>query len=224
MRHIIGTIIGLGLFATGCQNKLYEENTRLHAQNRELQQQLGDSRSKLSAAPDPTQLASMQATMDQEIKARDARIAELQAQLNKPAANSSPEETGLLKDIEVTRDDRAGTMTVNVPGDVLFASGSAELKQSARATLNKITSAIKQDYSGKKVIVRGFTDVDPISKTKKKWTDNLDLSAARSRAVRKYLVDQGLDSKAVGLQAFGDTMPRNNKERSRRVEIVIATR
>ena len=217
-----GLILGLLMsFAGGCQNKLYEENVALHKQNRELQQKLSESDAHSRSMPDNSQqIASMQS----ELTARDQKIAELQAQLANPAPNAPAEEGGLLKGIEVTRDERAGTMTVNVPGDVLFASGSAELKSSAKSTLDKVTSAIKKDYNGKHVVVQGYTDTDPISRTKDKWDDNLDLSAARARTVAKYLVQQGLDQKNVGLQAYGDTMPKGSKDRSRRVEIVIKTR
>jgi chemotaxis protein MotB len=221
---MLGSTIVLGLIAFvvgGCQNKIYDENVALHNQNRELQQKLSESDMKVRSTPDTS---SQMASMQQELNARDAKIAELQAQLANPAPNTPAEESTLLKGIEVTRDDRAGTMTVNLPGDVLFASGSADLKQSAKSTLDKITSAIKKDYNGKRVIVQGYTDTDPISRTKDKWQDNLDLSAARSRAVAKYLVQQGLDPKHVGLQAYGDTMARGSKDKSRRVEIVIATR
>lgn len=220
---MMGSLIGLGLLSMavgGCQNKLYDENVQLHQQNRELQQKLTESEMKSRSAPDATQMATMQ----QELTARDQKIAELQAQLANPAPNAPAEDSNLLKGIEVTRDDRAGTMTVNLPGDVLFSSGSAELKSSAKSTLDKVTAAIKRDYAGKRVIVQGYTDTDPISKTKDKWEDNLDLSAGRARAVAKYLTQQGIDAKNVGLQAYGETMPKGGKDRSRRVEIVIATR
>ena len=221
---MLGSTIVLGLVAfvgAGCQNKLYDENVALHNQNRELQQKLTESEMKQHSTPDTSQ---QMANMQQELNARDAKIAELQAQLANPAPNAPAEESNLLKGIEVTRDDRAGTMTVNLPGDVLFSSGSAELKSSAKSTLDKICGAIKKDYNGKRVIVQGYTDTDPISKTKDKWEDNLDLSAGRARAVAKYLTQQGIDAKNVGLQAYGETMPKGGKDRSRRVEIVIATR
>jgi flagellar motor protein MotB len=113
--------------STGCQSKLYDENVALHQQNRELQQRLTESDTRLRSAPDPNQMATMQ----QELTARDQKIAELQAQLNNPSPNVSSEESSLLQGIEVTRDERAGTLTVNLPGDVLFASGSAEVKPTA---------------------------------------------------------------------------------------------
>ena len=94
---------------------------------------------------------------------------------------------------------------------MLFASGSADLKQSAKSTLDKVIGAIKKDYPGKLVIVRGYTDTDPIVKTKDKWEDNLDLSAARARTVAKYLTMQGLDQKHVGMQALADTDPKGSR-------------
>src|SRR3982751_5669416 len=69
----------------GCQNKVQDENIALYNQNRELQAQLTDKDERLKAAPDPAQLASMQ----REIADRDAKINELRASLNKPAAGSA---------------------------------------------------------------------------------------------------------------------------------------
>lgn len=214
---IVSIVSLFAMGAVGCQNKMHDENISLHQQNREQQAEIDRLRQDLSSRPDPAQLASMQ----QEIATRDAKIAELQNQLRTPQPGQAAASTG-LEGIEVTRDDRAGTMTVNLPGDVLFDSGQAELKTSARTTLNKVVTALKKDYPGKKILVYGYTDTDPISRTKDKWEDNLDLSAARSRAVAKYLTGQGVNQ--VGMRAFGDTLPRNTKPASRRVEIVVATR
>ncbi len=215
---VMSVVSLMGLTSVGCQNKLHDENMDLHRQNRELQAKLTDAENRLRQAPDPGQLQSMQ----QQIAERDAKISELQNQLRQPAPGQTAAND--LSGIEVTRDDRAGTLTVNLPGDVLFDSGKADLKTSAKATLNKVVAAIKKDYAGKKVLVDGYTDTDPISRTKDKWEDNLDLSAARARSVAKYLTEQGVDPKHVGTRAFGDTKPRGSKPQSRRVEIVVATR
>jgi outer membrane protein OmpA-like peptidoglycan-associated protein len=204
--------------ATGCQNKLQDENVALWQQNRELQSQLTDANSRLRTAPDPAQLASMQS----EIAQRDAQIADLKNQLQKPAPGAPPDPS--LMGIEVTRDEHAGTMTVTLPGDVLFSPGQTDLKESAKTTLDKVIAAVNKDYAGKKILVDGYTDSDPINKTKGKWTDNLDLSAARARAVTQYLVSEGLSSKIVSPRAFGSTNPKATKAASRRVEIVVATR
>ena len=225
LRSRTGFTLLLGLttlLAVGCQNKMHDENVKLHRQNRELQDQL-------STAPDPNQVAQLQS----EISARDAKIQDLENQLRQPAPGQPPQasrgngdggDMNGLSGIEVTRDEVAGTVTVRVPGDVLFDAGKATLKTSSQSTLNKIAAALKKDYSGKKVFVVGHTDSDPIAKTKGIWDDNLDLSAARARAVHKYLVDQGVPPKLLGMRAMADTDPRPNKNQSRRVEIVVSTR
>lgn len=202
--------------AAGCQNKLADENKALWAQNRELQARYGEAANQPKA--DPNQLNALQG----EIAARDAKIAELEQQLRAPATGQAADPQ--LAGIETSFDQATGNMTVNIPGDVLFDAGRASLKESSKATLNKIAAAIKQEYAGKHVFVDGHTDPDPIAKTKGMWQDNLDLSAERARAVAKYLTSQGIDQKNVDARAFGSTQPKKTKESSRRVEIVVATR
>ncbi len=215
-------LIGVSIFSTGCQNKLADENQELYRQNRELQSRVDSADAKLRAAADPAQLAVMQSTIADREKAiadRDAKITDLESQLRQPAPNA-PADPGLAG-IDATYDSKAGTLTVNLPGDVLFSSGQSEVKSSADATLNKIIAALKKDYAGKKIYVDGYTDSDPISKTKDKYEDNLDLSAARARAVAKYLTSNGLSASAVSPRAMGSTSPKATKAKSRRVEIVV---
>ena len=217
-----GLIVALlGLAAAGCQNKLAQENKALWAQNREQQAKID----ALASAPkaDDANAGAQVAALQGEVAQRDARIAELEAQLRQPTPGQANEPQ--IAGIETSFDQATGNMTVNIPGDVLFDAGRASLKESSRSTLNKIASAIKKDYAGKHVFVDGHTDPDPIAKTKGMWQDNLDLSAERARAVASYLTKQGgLDAKNVDARAFGSTQPKKTKEASRRVEIVVATR
>jgi flagellar motor protein MotB len=212
---IVSLFAFLAFVSIGCQDKVHDENISLHRQNRELQAKNTQLEEDLSKRPDASQIQTYQ----NEIASRDAKIAELQSQLRQPPPGQ-PQENA-WQGIEVTR-DRAGTVTVNLPGDVLFDSGKADLKSSAKTTLSKVVAAIKKEYPGKRVFVNGYTDTDPISRTKDKWEDNLDLSAARARSVSQYLVEQGLDRRLVGPRAFGDTQPRGSKSASRRVEVVVS--
>ena len=206
----------LAIGTAGCQNKLAEENKQLWAQNRELQARYGEAANQPKA--DPGQLNALKG----EIAARDAKIAELEQQLRAPTTGQAADPQ--LAGIETSFDQATGNMTVNIPGDVLFDAGRATLKESSKATLNKIAGAIKKEYAGKQVFVDGHTDPDPITKTKGLWQDNLALSAERARAVAKYLTSQGVDQKHVDARAYGSTQPKKTKEASRRVEIVVATR
>jgi flagellar motor protein MotB len=218
----IVTLTGvLSLAAAGCQNKLHDDNLALHDQNNKLQAELNETRSRLadtqgrlSQAPDPASVGQMQ-----------SRIAELEAQLKAappatPGAAAGPADPSMAG-IEATYDKARGTLTVNLPGEILFPPGKATLKPSASPTLDKIVSAIKKDYSTKTIYVDGHTDADPITRTKDQWEDNWDLAAARANAVRRYLTSHGVNSKNVDLRAFGPNRPKGKKKASRRVEIVV---
>ncbi len=112
-------------------------------------------------------------------------------------------------------------MTVNLPSDILFASGSAQIKPSAQATLNKVVAALKRDYAGKRIRVEGHTDSDPIIRSRDKWIDNLDLSLNRAAAVTRYLAEKGVDSRNMSAVGYGEAKPKASKPASRRVEIVV---
>jgi chemotaxis protein MotB len=225
-----GLIVGMwGALAVGgtvgCQSNVHDENLALHRQNRELQDRTRQLEAERDSRPDEGQLTAMQSQVTAaqgEIAARDAKIKELEGQLRAPTPGQASDPG--LSGIETSFNNATGEMTVNLPGDVLFDSGKATLKDSARATLNKVAAAIKKDYAGKQVIVVGHTDTDPINRTKDKWEDNLDLSAGRARTVRQYLIDQGVPTRSIGARAYGETSPRGNKNASRRVEVVVATR
>ena len=209
----------------GCQDKVYDENKALRTQNVELQDQLNQRTADLNGRPQASDLTALQG----QLADRDKQIADLQTQLNKPApgevaAAAPTANPGGFGGITVTRDAKAGTITVNVPGDVLFASGDAAIKSSADATVSRIAGVLKKQFAGKKLFVDGFTDTDPITRTKDKWKDNLDLSAARARSVAAALVKEGVPKAEVGVRAYGDTKPLGSKDKSRRVEIVVATR
>lgn len=218
-RPLIATL-ALSLATFGCQNKMYDQNKDLRSQNIEQQERIRALEGELSARPDAASVSTLQSQLSE----RDRMIAELETKLQQPSAETPQNERSSFGDIEVTRDDRAGTLTVNLPGDVLFASGDSAVKSSAKATLDKVAAAIKKDYAGKKIFVDGHSDSDPIRRTKDKYEDNLDLSAARARTVAAYLATQGIDGKLIGARAMADTAPKANKAASRRVEIVVATR
>jgi flagellar motor protein MotB len=112
-----------------------------------------------------------------------------------------------------------GEVVVSVAGDVLFDSGKATLKTTAKRSLDKIASVIKGQYAGHTVRVEGYTDSDPIRKSG--WKTNERLSGERAMAVEEYLTSRGLSKEQIYYAGFGAARPKGNKKESRRVEIVI---
>ena len=112
-----------------------------------------------------------------------------------------------------------GKLTLRVAGDVLFAPGKVELKPASKSTLASIADAIQSQYTGRRIRVEGYTDTDPIKKSS--WKDNLELSLQRAAAVYRELEAEGLPAELMYAAGYGEQRPRETKEKSRRVEIVV---
>lgn len=196
--------LGFGLFSVGCQTVPKEEYDEAITENNEL-------RDRVTALQDSVK----QAEADKETLQR--RADELSSEIERTRAGG-PGATGGIDGVSTSIGTR-GDVVLQVAGDVLFSSGQATVKQSGQATLNRIAQTIKQNYSGNTIRVEGYTDTDPIRKSK--WESNEHLSAARAIAVEKYLVSRGVSANQIYAAAMGSAKPRGTKEQSRRVEIVI---
>lgn len=112
-------------------------------------------------------------------------------------------------------------IVVTVAGDVLFASGSADLKGPSKRTLDGIAQVLRTQYAGHDIEIAGHTDTDAMRKTKAQWTDNENLSAQRALAVERFLASKGVDQSTMHISGFGPSAPKATKRDSRRVEIVV---
>lgn len=191
----------------GCQNRLKMERDALYAQNQELQEDLDRARAALGGGQG-----------DQ--SALLAEIEGLRAQFSaQPIAGAN---TAFDNIPGVEAYSTGGTITVRVQGDILFASGKVSLKNSAKSTLNQIASVIQSEYPGNTIRVEGYTDSDPIRKSK--WKDNLELSLQRAAAVHRQLQSQGIAADYMYAAGFGAARARETKAKSRRVQIVVVLR
>jgi chemotaxis protein MotB len=114
---------------------------------------------------------------------------------------------------------------LRLPNEVLFRSGSADLRKEAERVLAAVAAEIKS--SGGHFRVDGHTDQQPIQKVKNRYSTNWDLSAARAMAVLKYLESQGIPGKQLHLAAYSyhrpadpQDSPQKGNPKNRRVEIV----
>ena len=216
---IILSAISTICLTTGCQNAMRNQNVGLHSQNRELQERVRQLEAELTKRPNTQQVEQMQVALGE----RDQKIAELQQQLRTPVASADP--TPGIEGIETEFNNNTGEMIVRVPGDVLFDAGVASLKPGSKATLDKISAAIRNDYSGKAIRIIGHTDSDPLMKTRPQWQDNRNLSMQRALAVTRYLESKGIVPQLITTAGQGEYAPRGkDKAKNRRVEIVVVTR
>lgn len=195
-------VIGIGtLFSGGCANQKEDQIAQLNSEIAALREEKMQSEQARSAA---------------EAKAAEA-IANAQKQ--QPQTGNPP--TGYADDgnrpLPPERD-----VVITVAGDVLFASGQTTLKPEAKKELDKIARDLESRYSGHRIRVEGYTDSDPIRKSK--FASNEALSQARADSVRSYLVSKGVSSSRISAMGMGSAKPKSTKAASRRVEIVIMGR
>ncbi len=200
MTHRILAIasIGLVVFAVGCKST--PDAAALQTENETLRQQLDKANAALETAERERQAAEARAT--------DA---------SKTTETASASDFAGIEGVSATR--IGNELHVSIEGDVLFASGSDKLKDTAKKSLDKISAVLQEKYSGKFVRVAGFTDTDPIKRSG--YKSNYHLGFDRAYSVREYLVSKGLESKLASLSSFGPDVPLKTKPLSRRVEVIV---
>lgn len=137
---------------------------------------------------------------EQEIQERDARILQLQEELD---AKST---------------ERGSVVTF---GDVLFDLNKADLKSAAMANIQRL-AAVLQEQPERKILVEGFTDSTGSD------SYNLQLSQQRADSVRHALVAAGIDPARITTAGLGKAHPVSDNDTpasramNRRVEVTIS--
>ena len=132
------------------------------------------------------------------------------------ARNSELEQQ--LRDLQAQRTERGLVMTL---GDILFATGRAELTPGAYDRIDRLARFL-QAQPGRTVRIEGHTDNTGSDAT------NLRLSEARANAVRDALTARGVSPSRIVTQGMGEAQPvasNSNdagRQQNRRVEIVIS--
>lgn len=105
-------------------------------------------------------------------------------------------------------------------GDVLFASGKADLQTNAQDSLATMLSAIKHGEAHH-ITIEGYTDASGDSAA------NHELSQRRAEAVKRYLVEHGIPAdniRAVGKGSdapIGDNNTPEGRRMNRRVDVIV---
>jgi len=120
--------------------------------------------------------------------------------------------------VSVTR--MGDNITLNMPGNITFASNSAEINASFYKVLNSVNLVLKE-YDKTLVEVAGHTDSTGSAEY------NQQLSERRANAVAQYLEGQGLRSDRVITVGAGETRPvasndtTEGRQANRRVELTL---
>ncbi len=213
-------LMAVSALAAGCCDKEKQQIEYLSQQNLELSNKNKDLHGELAAARTrESQLMSQMGSKDLRTTALQTENQDLKRKLAASSAAAGPARPVPGAETTVYRE--------TVGSDVLFAAGRATLSTGGKTRLNNIISLLKSRYAGMVVRVYGYTDSDPVKRTRNLWTDNLDLSANRAMAVTRYLISRGVPAETVETVAMGAThfvasnSTKVNKAKNRRVEIVV---
>lgn len=186
-------------------------------------------------------LAAAQETVDRlsdELQQKDAQLSDVAVTLEKEKAqqkalleayNKARQEHKTLAanvpaNVQVVSD--GDTVTFTILSEVLFDSGATELTKEGKAALREAAQAIRRDFPGALVEVRGHTDNVPIRYSP--FKSNWELSCTRALAVLHYLIEsEGFKPEHLTAVGCADTRPvgpnatPKGRSKNRRAEIVV---
>jgi len=137
------------------------------------------------------------------------------------AANSEQQAAELQRQIDVLQAKPTDRGLVVTLGDVLFATGRADLMTGATGNLNKL-AAFLDKYPDRTVVIEGYTDNVGSEQY------NQGLSERRADSVKSYLARQGIGMLRLSASgkgesgAVGDNNSATGRQQNRRVEVVIS--
>ena len=152
---------------------------------------------------------------------RAAEEAERANALAKSAGEQSQRAAALERDLQSLRAKPTPRGLVVTMGDVLFATGRAELQPGAQRNIDQLASVLKQ-HPERRVMVEGFTD------SVGRAESNLALSQRRADAFRNALTAAGLPADRIEVQAHGEQYPVASnttpagRQQNRRVEVLFS--
>ncbi len=180
-----------------------EELFDLHVKRQDLQQELKESNLQIELLRD----------LEEERKKRNEIYAQFVSRLQE-----------MIDAGELSVTIKNGRIVIELPDNILFDSGRAQLNNAGRQALTQVGDILTQ-FQERRFQVEGHTDDKPIKSTV--YPSNWELSAARALAVVHLLVDTGMNPENISAAGFGEFQPKadnttaEGRQLNRRIEIVM---
>ena len=148
----------------------------------------------------------------------DQRVVQLRAA--QEAQKGMVQRLTRLASVEVA----AQRIDIHLPDALLFESGHADLKESAKDLLSQISPELAS-FKGE-VVVEGHTDDLPVG-SRSHFKSNWELSVARAFSVIQALTKNGVDPQHLSARGYGQYRPRapndspEHRAENRRIEIIL---
>lgn len=194
-------------------NRTYEANVA-RAQADAARNDAAVARQQAEIAAQQAQAASVQAqSATQQADIERARAAQSAAE----AADAREKLRVVLVELQGRETERGLLVTL---GDVLFATGRAELLPNAGPRMDKLAAFLNQ-FPDKSLLIEGYTDSVGSDAM------NHELSVRRAEAVRAALALRGVNATRMATRGYGEEYPiasnasAEGRAMNRRVEVVV---
>lgn len=242
---LIAIIVGIAFYNSSIKTRLTatdEEKQQIAAELADAERNLEEAKSAYSL--EKAKLSKTEQSSEETEKAMQSQIADLEATLQNVKSR-----VGNLKDekkeamIELAQfkrfskqfqrmvnsgklevDFRRGRMVVNLPAQVLFDSGSAELTEEGETALKDVAKILRT-VRNRRFMIGGHTDNQKIVKAD--FDSNWELASARAIVVTKALIKAGLPPKNLVAAGYSQYAPIASnasdagRQKNRRIEIIL---
>ena len=180
------------------------------SENDRIRKSLGSTQAKLTASQ--AEIATL-SKIEAETKRRNEIYAQFVNRLQ-----------SMIDGGKLTVNIDAGRIVINLPNNVLFKTGSANLNPEGQEALTQIGGVLTQ-FSDRRFQIEGHSDNVPIKSSR--FPSNWELSTARALSVVHLLTEMGVNPENISAAGFGEFRPRADNEDedgrklNRRIEIVM---
>lgn len=191
----------------------------------ELESQNQELRGLLEArGTDLSDMTALRERLQHELEAARAREAAQQGRLS-ALRNMARQFRDMIAAGQLRVRIVRGNMVVELPENVLFDSGRAELREAGQEALGRVAEVLTA-VPNRNFLVAGHTDNVPVGR-RSRYDSNWELSAERGVAVVRYLADHGMPAERLAAAGYADTQPvasndsDEGRAQNRRIEIIV---
>lgn len=240
---LAGLTAGLGGCVTQEEyDQVVLENRTLQNRNQELRASLEETESALAALGDTRRTGdSTIGQLQAQLREKDELLDDYEAQMRDlerrmqgvafgpldPATDAALAALAARHPDLLQYDSSQGMLRIS--SDLTFASGSDQVSDSARRTLQSLAQILQSGEAAQyDLVIVGHTDSQPISSaTAQRHPTNMHLSCHRAISVRRALTEMGLSGQKIQAAGWGEQRPlvpntaSGNTPANRRVEIYL---
>ena len=210
---IIITSLSLVVLAACVSSSKYDEAV---AEMEEMRKSLGNTQEELTTSQVELTASQVELTASQAEIATLSKIEAETKRRNEIYAQFVNRLQSMIDGGQLTVSIDGGRIVINLPNDVLFNTGSANLNTDGKQAMMQIGEVLSQ-FSDRRFQVEGHTDNVPIKSAR--YPSNWELSTARALAVLHLQTEMGVAPENISAAGFGEFRPKadNKTEEGRRL-------